>query len=668
MSAQELKLNAVVRHKERGVGRVVELEEDGQWVLIDFQRSPGHRMAKQLALTSLTILPYDGLEAALQDSPETVYSWVSEAPLKLVAAALTDLDRRTGKAGDLRDKLDLRVLRSRGASFDNWWKRVQPAVKESRHFYPNGRNGWTFTRGVTVADVPASPLSSAARGSRTTKKETEPFSVLLSKVSCGEGGLHEFPNQRQRSQALKHLVANDDWDWFVGEQSAEHLLANVPVCRMVFKVLGVPEHFGRLLDGLHRISRCLTQADGDRNRTDPWIIARAEMIVEIVNSAVGRAGLSSHQEAVRGLGESFVYLHLALTGIEAKWARHSERAGAAAEQLQHGLARILNASPPSVHSAWSAGFWAALMRTPFSTRRFFDSLARRLESSARLLLWQEMFHTGLSDGTSDEQINELNRLLDTLSEPERTRVAQLSMVRAADAGIARQGALKFVATSRLAGQSPDRADRLSMLVMAALLLAEAEDPIVAHAANQLGDAFDGLMDEGDRPVAYALLSGIRARFDQRLQHLTGEMEEQRDAYDVELERKRREEERLRQQNETFRAQMASGRQESRLEVRREMLLEIGDILQRALRQGSPTEDRLLDVIARIPVALGAGGGEPLGTVGETVPYDPRLHHSTVGIPSGTLVRLVAPGVVARGESFGDRVILKANVIQKSEVS
>ena len=668
MSTQELKLNAVVRHQERGVGRVVELEEDGQWVVIDFQRSPGHRMAKQLALTSLTILPDDGLEVTFQDSPDTVYSWVSEAPLKLVAAALTDLDRRTGKAGDLRDRLDLRVLRNCGASFDNWWKRVQPAVKESRYFYPNGRNGWTFLRGFTAADIPASPLSSPARGSRATKKETEPFAVFLSRVSRGERGLHEFPSQRQRSQALKHLMASDDWDWFVGEQSAEHLLANISVCRMVFKALGAPEHFGRLLDGLHRISQCLTQANGEQNRTDPWIIARAEMIGEIVNSTVGRVEFSCHQEAAKGLSESLVYLHLALTGIRAKLARHSERAGDAAELLQQGLGRVLSASSPSLHSAWAAGFWAALVRRPSSTRPFLDSLARRLEIRARLLLWEEMVHMGLSDGTSDEQINELNRLLDILNEPERTRAVQWSMVRAAEGGVARQGALRFVAASRLAGQAPDWTDRLSMLVMAALLLAESEDPIMAQASNQLGDAFDRLTDESDQSVTYALLSGIRARFDQRLQHLTEELEERRDAYDVELERKRREEERLRQQNETFRAQMASGRQESRLEVRLDMLLEIGDILQRALREDSPPEERLRDVIARIPVALGAGGAETLGTAGETVPYDPRLHHSTAGIPNGTLVRLVAPGVVARGESFGDRVILKANVIRQSEVS
>ena len=58
----------------------------------------------------------------------------------------------------------------------------------------------------------------------------------------------------------------------------------------------------------------------------------------------------------------------------------------------------------------------------------------------------------------------------------------------------------------------------------------------------------------------------------------------------------------------------------------------------------------------------------LGTAGDVVPYDPKFHHSPDSISRGTPVRLSAPGVIVRGGSLGDRVILKANVTHQMEVS
>ncbi len=135
-----------------------------------------------------------------------------------------------------------------------------------------------------------------------------------------------------------------------------------------------------------------------------------------------------------------------------------------------------------------------------------------------------------------------------------------------------------------------------------------------------------------------------------------------------LEKMRHEEDRLRQQVQTFRAQMASGREESRLEVRHGMLLAIGDILQRAHRQARSPEDRLSDVVKSLPLALHAGEAEAYGVVGETVQFNPKFHHSVAEFPSGALVRLSAPGVVFRGGHLGDRILLKANVTSQSKMS
>ena len=145
------------------------------------------------------------------------------------------------------------------------------------------------------------------------------------------------------------------------------------------------------------------------------------------------------------------------------------------------------------------------------------------------------------------------------------------------------------------------------------------------------------------------------------------LDQQRENHSMDLKRRDDEEERLSRQIRTLRAQLTKERQESYLEIRKDMLLRIGDILQRAYLSDDAPEVKLSQVRELLPMALEDGGTELLGKVGEIVPYDPRLHHSWEKVASGSMVRVNAPGVIARGGSFGDLVILKANVNQQAEV-
>lgn len=165
---------------------------------------------------------------------------------------------------------------------------------------------------------------------------------------------------------------------------------------------------------------------------------------------------------------------------------------------------------------------------------------------------------------------------------------------------------------------------------------------------------------------------------QRASH-TADLEQQREAYaaelkrlkeshDSSLERWQREEERLYNRINTLIADKAALREESRLEIRKEMLLRVGDIIQRGYQTGKTPEARLDELMEILPYALRDGGAQPLGTVGEIVQYDPRLHHSPEKIAIGGPVRLTAPGVVVIGGSFGDKIILKANVTKESEAT
>ena len=159
----------------------------------------------------------------------------------------------------------------------------------------------------------------------------------------------------------------------------------------------------------------------------------------------------------------------------------------------------------------------------------------------------------------------------------------------------------------------------------------------------------------------ALESEIQSHQD-TLREIQAEYDTELKKRDDELKSVRREQERLQELVDTYEALMASGREESRLEIRQGMLLAVGDALQRAFLQGENAEERLENVITTLPNALREGEAETLGTVGATVKYDPRLHHSPDAIPSGAKVRLAAPGVIV-----GERVILKASVSNETEV-
>ena len=99
---------------------------------------------------------------------------------------------------------------------------------------------------------------------------------------------------------------------------------------------------------------------------------------------------------------------------------------------------------------------------------------------------------------------------------------------------------------------------------------------------------------------------------------------------------------------------------SRLELRQDMLLIVGELLQTVSRK-QDSGASAGDVEAGLALALRAGGAEPLGTVGEIVDFDPELHQPEGNAPGRGPVRVVAPGVVYRGSTLGDQVLLKAQV-------
>ena len=167
-----------------------------------------------------------GLAELLQERPDEVRSWVKEAPLKLVAAALTDI-KGTAKSGAIQEKLK-DLLREAGENWKPWWDRVRPAVGDS-DFFRIERNKNNAIAAIAlkpryyVSDVPAEPLPDKPAAGQNARAAT-----LTDWLKWFRDEIDEPPGRFPAKQAMADI---SDWNSGDVEQilqgtmrDAEHLL------------------------------------------------------------------------------------------------------------------------------------------------------------------------------------------------------------------------------------------------------------------------------------------------------------------------------------------------------------------------------------------------------------------------------------------------------------
>ena len=304
--------------------------------------------------------------------------------------------------------------------------------------------------------------------------------------------------------------------------------------------------------------------------------------------------------------------------------------------------------------AWRRGFLAGMWESfaGDDARDLYLGAAAVLGRQARTDLARETFTAAFGPDFSERRHPELDRLLDALPERERTQLLQ--EVIASAAADQRDGVLHYVASSRHA----DGAEKLPLRTMAVLALSGGRGDFATKTSMELADALAGPDIYG--PEIEALLEDTAFRVEAVVALKVSEAKEAQKSLEAELQRERQEQERLRQQVRERNAELAANREESRLEIRQDMLLAVGEVLQSVHRRNGPGE-LAGNVAAGLTLALRAGGAEPLGTPGETVAFDPECHTADGNVPANGRVSVIAPGVVYRGGIHGDRVLLKANV-------
>ena len=236
-------------------------------------------------------------------------------------------------------------------------------------------------------------------------------------------------------------------------------------------------------------------------------------------------------------------------------------------------------------------------------------------------------------------------------------------MQSASGNVPTQMALNYVDHKRSSITQPT--GWLNILVLATLLLTDGRGPVVDLASQQIREALE---DPSDVLFWSGLLAGGRRHIADLHERQAAELERQRSCYENKLEERRSEAERLSDTVQRLHAEIAAGREMSRMDILQDILMVVTETLQSLHGSQDSPEQMLRRVEANLKLALRAGGGEEFGTVDDIVPYDPLRHHAEHYVPSGTPVRISSPGSIIPGNIAGDRVLLKAGVVGPAEVN
>ena len=544
----------------------------------------------------LTLLAPESPEALLLERPETLASWADEAPLKLVALALS-VGGGEGKMADIRAKLDGRVLEA--GKWDGWWRKAPAQMRRLPEHFSITKVG-KDSEYKLLTSVDAVPKASAVKSATGNDRKSATAADWRAWL---QAGTHSPAPGRFPTKAVLDALAA--WP----AETAE----------------------GALLRVILSAEEALASQSITAQAAEGWLRAVAQA--------------SSRWREVDG-NDPRGYTAARVGEVIARLARAAGDRAPREVLLQAGAI-------DGVTDAWRRGFLAGMWESfeGDEAREMYLDSAAVLGRQARGYLAREIALAAFSPEFTERRHSHLDRLLDALPEEQRVQLLQ-EIISSASTDQA-SGLLNYIAKSR--HTSGD--DQFFLRLMACLVLGSSGEfgyEISAELVNVL-----------DRPEKYGrnvypLLDSVRTKMHESHVIMVDEVLPLVPDLKRQLEREQLIQERLRQQVRERNAELAANREESRLEVRRDMLLVVGEVLQSVSR--SRDSGALAgDVEAGLTLALRAGGAERLETPGEIVAFDPELHDTEGNVPARGAVRVIAPGVVYRGGTHGESVLLKAQV-------
>ena len=608
-------------------------------VIMDFAESPATIDTPHWSFATMTSPNPMGLKAYLVETlaaePQEVDRWVEEGQLRLFAGTLDYLTYTTRnrsiehKVADIKRELSP-LLEQAEDKADTWWSKVQPWVTVSDYFSPGeARHTYRLAPGIKVENIPAEPLVGKPKFA----------------------GTDDSSGSAARPSASQNLPQWVQWLW--AKEDAP-LPGTTPPDGLVALVETLPEEIieaamNRLMTG---VSEALTIPRLTPKAKDQWL----ELLTKAHQRRQGCLVPEYTEATARRTPKLLAQLLDAL----------QEQAGIPALLSKAGA---LTSTDPRWRQDFAAGLWDAFKGNAATAETLLKRLASSLDDKRQVALWGDLLTAAFAGAYYPSRFSDLNRVMSWLKADLRATAIQCLILQAAlHDRVAEGDVASFVAESRYAGKS-DGPEKLNALVMAGLLLSEGQETINAEATQAYIAAIG--QDEGKdlNPfIAFLLeathnqIADVRELADNALKDEVRTRERQEVKYRTTLAEKDK-------RIATLEADRASNRELSRLEIREDMLLRIGGIMQRISylqRIGENPEIQLRELMERLPRVLHDGGAQLLGATGEVVAFNPAHHHSREEIHSGTRVKVSAPGVIATGGSFGDKVILKANVTVETE--
>ena len=573
-------------------------------------------------MTSQNTYPDSGLEDRRRDKPEIDPSWVREAPLKLVAAALYTMPGHSGKSGDIRKVLENWVEFT--PKWNGWWKQVRPMLTASEHFAEGKSNLITALR--AFEDIPAEPLSATSPHRKSKGATEKPPSKLerdwLEWFQCKTETAPSRGPTKEAQSALDKITAES-------------------VAQMLNRVTGAAGEF-------------VASGNARRQRAPGW----ARLLSQASARWLDCTGPYSGSEMATPVGATLARLVEAseFPRESGKWLI---RAGVASD-----------CSSRAWQEGFAAGIWQAIDSSEKDGRQWLRALLNQpgAEHRTNLIIVKGILPAAFVANGSATRLSQIDGLLALLPDADRIELLWNLIVQAAYGTFPKRTILDSVSRACHSMAALNSGQGLNLLVLAVLLLSDDGEEVVNQASQRIVAALENPSAYADSPVWDALLDGGRRYIADLRACQADEMERQRAFYEGQLEKCRHEEERLKRQAQRLSTELDAGREASKLDIRQDMLTVMSETLQ-SLRQSEDSPERMLRrVEAGLALALRAGDAEEFGAVGETVPYDPTRHQAEQRIPLNAAVRISYPGAVVRGKLTGDRVILKAQVVCPTEVN
>ena len=549
--------------------------------------------------------PPDGLKTSLSKDRESTLRWVEEAPLRLVAAALVDANRRTATVAEIRSTLSPEVIKSE--DWNKWWNIVRVGLRDSRHFSYGPRKPVRL-RTPNPAEVESDSLDNLRAVSRKAQRRTSTAheSSAPAPSISGLGGWILWA-QADEEEPMPRSVPSDDFIRFL-----QRLPGSVTPTAVSRLSSGIEQ---RLIESKQRPAA---------NSVEQWQKAFV--------SALNR--LSEQSELPGVQVESTISLTIrvleALGSAEfedvVEWIASYTSKGSG-NQESVGVA-LLNVSATA----------------PSGTTNLLSRLNSLLDVSTRIALWQKLLSKGLMR-PDKPPLGQWMRLLN-LEDKVEVFVALFTTLHDEDS-IARIGDLL-----RAEWMQVDSIQRHKLFdaIAVAWALHRQSVPVcreaMLEAAGDRKEEDDATLMSEWRSIVSSLSEEQRDRSKQREAELERHLKDTKSELD-----------RAGRQIRFLQGENRSKRRSAEIEITRDAITVLGFALQDIAT--APRSQMLDDTEAKIILALSTLGAKPFGSIGSLAKFDAALHEATPTPVTGTPVRIVAPGLTYSRRSDTPAIFMKS---------